>query len=263
MPDDLILSDPEDLSSIEDRLAAAQKILQPAPHYKHHYYMAKAVELASKSQPDDSGPYVGAVLVKGGEIIAEAYKVRELWHGTRDNAVRTRQLLHLCHAEEKAIDIAEKHAIGSAKGATLYVTLEPCTTRNIRNRVRPSGTPCVELIEQAGIYRVVIGLLDMYNPEHAGSGVLALASAGIEVLQYTNGLADPLLNLIEQGMLRRESKKKEYRAQRIKCMAEAGKYIPIKRIKTAHDGKKRESNRLKKIIDAGIKEYEEDNKEEK
>lgn len=254
MPDDLILNDPEDKDSVEDSITAAQKILQPAPHYRHHFYMARAVEIADKSQPDDSGPYVGAVLVKGGEIIAEAYKVRELWRRTQDNTAHSMQLLHLCHAEEKAMEIAG----AKARGATLYVTLEPCIVRNIKNRRRPSGTPCVELIKQAGIYRVVIGLLDTYNPEHAGRGVLALADAGIEVLQYNNGLSDKLQELIERGMLRRASKKKEYFPEKMQYMTDKGKYVHLDNIKKVHTSAKRESNRLKKIIDTGLQEYEED-----
>lgn len=220
--------------------------------FLHHEYMARAVELAKKSQPDDSGPYVGAVLVKDSKIIAEAYKVREPWSGRR---IHNRCDLHLCHAEEKALDIAG----AKARGAILYVTIEPCITRNAKNRFRVSDTPCIELIKQARIATVVIGTLDNTNTETSGRGALSLISDDIEVVLYNTGLADKLQLLLEMSQMRRQSKVKEYLPERLKYLDNKGAYVRPNKMPGVHDGKKRESNRLKKIIDDGLKEYEETN----
>lgn len=218
--------------------------------------MARAVELAKKSQHDDGGPYVGAVLVKDCKIIAEAYKVREPWQpGKKVYCVAD---LHLCHAEEKAIELAG----AEAQEAILYVTLEPCAARNIKCRNRPSGTPCVELIKQAGVKTVVIGMLDNANPNISGRGVIALAESGIDVVLYNKDLSEQLLRLIKLGQMRRESKAKEYLGERMNHLVDHGAYIFPNRINSANNtcsGNKRESNRLKKIIDDGLKEYEENN----
>jgi len=215
----------------------------------HHKYMQKAIELAKKSQPDDGGPYVGAVIVKDGEVLAEAYKVREPWH----NRIISRRSLHLCHAEEKAIDIAGTNA----KGATLYVTLEPCTQRNIQGRKRVSDTPCVELIKQADIAKVVIGSLDRYNPDITCRGTLTLCDYGIEVVRYHHGLYKNLKKLLEMGYMRRESKQKEYLSKKYENMKEKDESGRMNKITKIEGGKKRESNRLQKIIQKGIEEYEE------
>lgn len=216
----------------------------------HHKYMQKAIELAKKSQPDDGGPYVGAVIVKDGDIIAEAYKIREPWPGRK---IFGRRSLHLCHAEEKAIDIAKD----KAKGSTMYVTIEPCTKRNYRGRQRVSDTPCVDLIKQAGISKVVIGSLDRYNPDIICRGTLTLCDYGIEVVRYNYGLHDQIKDLFERGMMRRASKQKEYLPQKIKNWREKDQSNRPNKITKIDGGKKRESNRLQKIIQKGIEEYEE------
>jgi diaminohydroxyphosphoribosylaminopyrimidine deaminase/5-amino-6-(5-phosphoribosylamino)uracil reductase len=213
----------------------------------HHKYMQKAIELAKKSQPDDGGPYVGAVIVKDGKILAEAYKVREPWH----NRIISRRYLHLCHAEEKAIDIAGTEA----KGATLYVTLEPCTQRNIQGRKRVSDTPCVDLIQQAGISKVVIGMLDKYNPDIICRGALTLIDSGIKVVRYHHGLYKNLKKLLEMGYMRRESKQKEYLSKKYENMKEKDESGRMNKITKIEGGKKRKSNRVRRIINQGIADY--------
>jgi diaminohydroxyphosphoribosylaminopyrimidine deaminase/5-amino-6-(5-phosphoribosylamino)uracil reductase len=97
-------------------------------------------------------PAVGAVLVSRGKVIASG------WH----------RAAGLPHAE---IDALQK--VSSARGATLYVTLEPCSTQG--------RTPaCVDAIIAARVRRVVIGTLDP-NPRHAGRAVGILKAAGIAV----------------------------------------------------------------------------------
>jgi diaminohydroxyphosphoribosylaminopyrimidine deaminase/5-amino-6-(5-phosphoribosylamino)uracil reductase len=76
----------------------------------------------------------------------------------------------LPHAEVNALAAAGEQA----RGATLYVTLEPCSTSG-------RTPPCTQAIIRAGIRRVVIGCLDP-NPKHAGQGVEILRQQGIEVI---------------------------------------------------------------------------------
>lgn len=118
------------------------------------HWMQRAVELARQgvglTRPN---PPVGAVLVKSGRIIGEG------WHRKAGTT----------HAEARSIQTA-----GSlARGATLYVTLEPCSTFG-------KTPPCTDSILQSGIRRVVVGCLDP-NPVHHGRGVRLLRAAGLEV----------------------------------------------------------------------------------
>jgi diaminohydroxyphosphoribosylaminopyrimidine deaminase/5-amino-6-(5-phosphoribosylamino)uracil reductase len=102
-------------------------------------------------------PMVGAVLVKGGKIIGRG------WH----------RRAGLPHAEIEALRDAQKRG-HNPKGATLYVTLEPCCTYG-------RTPPCTDAIIAVGIKRVVIGATDP-NPKHAGKGFKILQRAGIEVV---------------------------------------------------------------------------------
>jgi diaminohydroxyphosphoribosylaminopyrimidine deaminase/5-amino-6-(5-phosphoribosylamino)uracil reductase len=99
---------------------------------------------------------VGAVLVKDGKIIGRG------WHRRAGGP----------HAEIEALRDAEKHA-RSPKGATLYVTLEPCCTQG-------RTPPCTEAIIAAGIRRVVVGAADL-NPRHRGRAFRILRRAGLKV----------------------------------------------------------------------------------
>ncbi len=97
-------------------------------------------------------PVVGAVVMRGDEVIAEG------WHAEFGGP----------HAERMALDAAGD----GARGATLVVTLEPCAHTG-------KQPPCVDRIRQAGIARVILGIRDP-NPE-AGGGVERLRTAGVEV----------------------------------------------------------------------------------
>ncbi|MEA3189407.1 MAG: diaminohydroxyphosphoribosylaminopyrimidine deaminase [Chthoniobacter sp.] len=99
-------------------------------------------------------PAVGAILVAGGKLLARGF------HRAAGQP----------HAEVEALHALKEKA--QARGATLYVTLEPCSTQ-------ARTPPCVEAIIQAGISRVVIGTIDP-NPAHAGRGVEILRRAKIE-----------------------------------------------------------------------------------
>ena len=100
-------------------------------------------------------PAVGAVIVRGGRIGARGFHHRA----------------GLPHAEIEALRALKNPA--SARGATIYVTLEPCSTQG-------RTPPCVQAIIAAGFARVVIGAIDP-NPAHAGRGVDLLRAAGLAV----------------------------------------------------------------------------------
>ena len=118
-------------------------------------YMMRALTLAERGFGKTSpNPMVGAVIVKNGEIIGEGYHKK---CGTP-------------HAEVNAINSLSK----SAEGATIYVTLEPCSTTG-------RTPPCTEAIIAANIAKVVIGSLDP-NPNHAGRAVDILNRAGVETV---------------------------------------------------------------------------------
>ncbi|SDL07201.1 bifunctional diaminohydroxyphosphoribosylaminopyrimidine deaminase/5-amino-6-(5-phosphoribosylamino)uracil reductase RibD [Natronincola ferrireducens] len=119
------------------------------------YYMGKALDLAKlgwgKTRPN---PLVGAVIVKDGYLVAEGY--HHYYGGD--------------HAEVDAL----KKIDYTAKGATMYVSLEPCSHYG-------KTPPCVEAIIKSKISRVVIAMEDP-NPQVAGKGIRILREHGIEVV---------------------------------------------------------------------------------
>jgi diaminohydroxyphosphoribosylaminopyrimidine deaminase/5-amino-6-(5-phosphoribosylamino)uracil reductase len=118
-------------------------------------FMRMALRFARRGHGLTSpNPMVGAVLVKGGKIIGRG------WHRGAG----------LPHAEVEALRDAQRRG-HRTKGATLYVTLEPCCTHG-------RTPPCTEAIIAAGIKRVVIGAIDP-NPKHAGTGLKILGRAGV------------------------------------------------------------------------------------
>jgi len=115
---------------------------------------------------------VGAVLVKRGKIIGRG------WHHRAG----------LPHAEIEALrDVARRGE--NPKGATLYVTLEPCSTHG-------RTPPCCDAIKAAGIKQVVVGTIDP-NPQHGGGGLRILKRAGVEVVTLKDELADQCRDLNE------------------------------------------------------------------
>ena len=155
-------------------------------------YMQRAITLAKQGAGFvNPNPMVGAVIVKNGKIIGEGYheKFGEL------------------HAERNAL----KNCTESPKGATMYVTLEPCCHYG-------KTPPCTEAIIESGITRVVIGTLDV-NPVVAGKGAKILMEYGIKV---------------EVGLLEKDCKK----LNRVfnKYMASGRPYVVMKYAMTA-DGK--------------------------
>lgn len=119
--------------------------------------MARACELAQRGLGSTSpNPPVGAVLVRDGQTLGEGY------HHVRGAP----------HAEVEAL--ADARAAGhNVRGATLYVSLEPCDHQGLT-------PPCTEAIINAGIARVVIGAPDP-NPKTNGAGIARLRASNIEV----------------------------------------------------------------------------------
>ncbi len=101
-------------------------------------------------------PMVGAVVVKRGEVIGRG------WHRRAGDP----------HAEVEALRDCERRGHDS-RGATVFVTLEPCCTHG-------RTPPCTDAIIAAGIRRVVVGATDP-NPLHCGRGITLLRRAGIKV----------------------------------------------------------------------------------
>jgi len=123
----------------------------------HDRFMLRAARLALRGRGETApNPCVGAVLAKGGEIVAEG------WHKAFGGP----------HAEVECLGDARAHGVDPA-GCTLYVTLEPCHHQG-------KTPPCTKAILDAGLRRVVIGCLDP-NPHVAGGGAEALRAAGLEV----------------------------------------------------------------------------------
>jgi diaminohydroxyphosphoribosylaminopyrimidine deaminase/5-amino-6-(5-phosphoribosylamino)uracil reductase len=122
-------------------------------------YMAEALAEGAKGLGLTSpNPPVGAVIVREGKIIGRG------WHEQAGGP----------HAEVFALGDAERRfGSGAAKGATIYVTLEPCSTQG-------RTPPCTPAILAAGLKRVVVGASDP-NPAHAGAGLELLRHAGVEV----------------------------------------------------------------------------------
>jgi len=119
-------------------------------------FMRRALRLARRGLGRTTpNPAVGAVVIRGGQVLGEGYHRRA---GTP-------------HAEIHAIRAAGQ----ACRGSTLYVTLEPC---NHSGRT----PPCTEAILAAGIRKVVIGTLDP-NPRVAGGGAAFLQGRGVEVQQ--------------------------------------------------------------------------------
>lgn len=120
-------------------------------------FMRLAIGLARRGYGLTSpNPLVGAVLVRSGKVLGRG------WH----------RAAGLPHAEIEAIADAERRG-HSSSGATLYVTLEPCSTWG-------RTPPCTEAIIRAGIRRVVAATQDP-NPRHRGRGFLYLRGKGISV----------------------------------------------------------------------------------
>src|SRR5437667_1705545 len=145
---------------------------------RHEKFMRAALNEAKRSLGQTSpNPAVGAVLVIDNRIVAKGHH-RE---AGRD------------HAE---IECLRDFGARVPRGATLYVTLEPCSTAGRTAR-------CTDAIIKAGIKNVVVGTTDV-NPRHSGKGIKQLRNAGVKVREGIlgdgcEGLDEDFNRLIVRG----------------------------------------------------------------
>ncbi|HTU48836.1 MAG TPA: hypothetical protein VMF91_27480 [Bryobacteraceae bacterium] len=121
--------------------------------------MNLAVEISKQSKSEEDGrchPLVGAVVAREGFVLSTGF----------------REEVPNAHAEESAMS---KLRPGDAAGATVYTTLEPCTTRK--------KMPCTQLLITRRVKRVVIGMLDP-NPDIRGQGEWLLESVGVSIGKF-------------------------------------------------------------------------------
>jgi diaminohydroxyphosphoribosylaminopyrimidine deaminase/5-amino-6-(5-phosphoribosylamino)uracil reductase len=140
-------------------------------------FMRQALELGRRGLGRTSpNPPVGAVVVRAGRVVGTG------WH----------RRAGLPHAEAIALEAAGP----AARGATLYLTLEPCSHHG-------RTPPCAPRVVAAGIRRVVIGAIDP-NPKVRGRGVKHLRAAGIEITTgVEEGRARELIRYFAHSMERR------------------------------------------------------------
>lgn len=140
---------------------------------QHAVYMARAIMLAKQGLYSTApNPRVGCVLVKDGQIVGEGFHVRA-GEG---------------HAEVNALRAAGENA----RGATAYVTLEPCSHFG-------RTPPCADGLMHAGVAKVVCAMQDP-NPLVAGNGFAKLRAAGIEVL---TGVLEQQARALNPGFIKR------------------------------------------------------------
>ena len=118
-------------------------------------WLAATAALAARARPlSRPNPAVGAIIVRDGCVVGRG------WTGTGGRP----------HAEAAALESAGE----AARGAALYVTLEPCAHQS------PRGPSCADLVAASGLARVIVGCEDP-DPRTAGQGIARIAAAGIAV----------------------------------------------------------------------------------
>ena len=136
-------------------------------------HMARALQLAARGRYGaHPNPMVGCVIVRDGEVVGEG------WHALAGGA----------HAEINALEAAGD----KARGATAYVTLEPCAHHG-------KTPPCADALVEAGVSRVVAAMQDPYE-EVAGRGMAKLLEAGVDT---EVGLMQAAAEALNEGFIGR------------------------------------------------------------
>lgn len=148
---------PENLVTMDfyaDKSEMLAGVRRPVPGSADERHMLRAIELAELGRGRTGpNPLVGAVVVAGGRVLGEGYH----------------EVLGGPHAEVNALE----QAGAGARGASLYVTLEPCTHYG-------RTPPCADRVVESGIARLVVAMRDP-NPDVDGGGERFLAGRGVEV----------------------------------------------------------------------------------
>lgn len=156
--------------------------MAPSPHSTSDIYdsdsmncrmMQRCLELARQASGQTApNPLVGAVVVKDGEIIGEGF------HPKAGQP----------HAEVFALQAAGEQA----KGATIFVNLEPCSHYG-------RTPPCADALIKAGVAKVVVGMVDP-NPKVSGAGIDRLRASGVEVVV---GVEEAACRQLNEGFIHR------------------------------------------------------------
>ncbi len=161
-------------------VSTSSLVSETAMHSVDRQFMQQALRLAEKGlYSTDPNPRVGCVVVKGGSVVGEG------WHHRAGEP----------HAEINALHQAGGHA----RGATVYVTLEPCCHYG-------RTPPCSKTLVEAGVERVVVAMTDP-NPRVAGQGLRELRSAGILV---ESGVLQEQAERLNPGFVSRMSRNRPW-----------------------------------------------------
>jgi diaminohydroxyphosphoribosylaminopyrimidine deaminase / 5-amino-6-(5-phosphoribosylamino)uracil reductase len=143
-------------------------------------HMARALQLARRGlYTTDPNPRVGCVIVRDGQVVGEGFHVRA--------------------GEPHAEILALREAGAAARGATVYVTLEPCAHHG-------RTPPCADALVAARVGRVVAAMQDP-NPRVAGEGLARVAAAGIET---RSGVLDSEARALNPGFVARMEQGRPY-----------------------------------------------------
>ena len=167
-------------------------------------YMAKAIQLAKRGMfTSDPNPRVGCVIVENPSFKAHGSKVNgskasgaeangiigEGWHEAAGQG----------HAEVRAFEKVKNNASSDVAGATVYITLEPCSYHG-------RTPPCIDALIKAGVGKVIVAMQDP-NPLVAGKGIKALRQAGIECIV---GLLEKEARQLNPGFERRMTQQRPW-----------------------------------------------------
>lgn len=159
-------------------------------------HMRRALELALRGlDTTDPNPRVGCVIADGERVIAEG------WHERAGGP----------HAEAAALAAAR----GPVRGATAYVTLEPCSHRG-------RTPPCADALIAAGVGRVVYAMRDP-NPKVDGGGVAKLAAAGIAV---AGGVLEAESRALNPGFVSRMTRGRPWVTVKLAASLDGGTALP-------------------------------------